>query len=67
MAEKQQIYYKLTNEWNVKSNAEMVLGLGDLNGHAGKRIDGFEGIHRGNGFEKRNVEGEMLLDFCNEK
>ena len=45
----------------------MVLGMGDFNGHVGKRIDGFESIHGGNGFGERNVEGEMLLKFCDEK
>ena len=25
----------------------MVLGLGDFNGHVGRRIDGFEGVHGG--------------------
>ena len=45
----------------------MVFGLGDFNGHVGKRIDGFEGIQLGNGFDERNMEGEMLLEFCDEK
>uniref|UniRef100_A0A0L8G396 Uncharacterized protein n=1 Tax=Octopus bimaculoides TaxID=37653 RepID=A0A0L8G396_OCTBM len=28
---------------------------------------GFEGVHGGNGIEERNVEGRMLLEFCDEK
>ena len=42
-------------EWHLRSNTEMVLGLGDFDGHVGNRIDGFTGIHIGNGFGERNV------------
>ena len=28
----------------------------------GSEIDGFEGVHRGFGFGKRNMEGEMILE-----
>ena len=44
-----------------------MLGLGDLNGHVGKCAEGFEGIHGGYGIGKRNAEGRMLLDFCDQK
>ena len=36
---------------------------GDFNGHVGARVDGFEGVHGGHGFGRRNVEREMLLEF----
>ena len=52
---------RFCDELAVRSNAEMVLDLGDFNGHVGKLIEGFDGIHEGNGFGERNVEGEMLL------
>ena len=42
----------------------MLLICGDLNGHVGSEIDGFEGVHGGFGFGKRNVEGEMILEFA---
>ena len=32
---------------------ELVLGMGDLNGHAGKQIEGYEDVHGGNGIEER--------------
>ncbi len=51
----------------MQSRSELVLGVGDFNGLVGKWIDGFEGVHGGNGFEERNVEGRMLLEFCDEK
>ena len=46
---------------------ELVLGLGDFNGHAWKCAEGFEGIHGGYGIGKRNAEGRLLLDFCDQK
>ena len=51
----------------MRSNAEMVIGLGTFNGHFEKWIDGFEGIHGGNGFGERNVKGEILLEFAMKK
>ena len=41
----------------------MTLG-GDLNGHVGENIDGFEGAHGGKGYGSRNEEGEMILEFA---
>ena len=46
---------------------ELVLGLGDFNVHVGKRAEGFEDIHGWYGIGKRNAEGRMLLDFCDQK
>ena len=34
---------------------ELVLGIGDFNGHVGKRIEGYEGVHRGNGIGGRKL------------
>ena len=45
----------------------MVFGLGDFNGHIGEEIEGFEGVHGGNGKGKRNAEGRMVLEFRDEK
>ena len=41
--------------------------MGDFNGHVGEQIEGCEGVHGGNGIGERNVEGKMLLEFCDEK
>ena len=30
----------------------------------GAGVEGFEGVHKGFGFGKRNVEGEMILEFA---
>ena len=32
---------------------ELVLGMGDFNGHVGKRIEGYEGVHAGNGIGEK--------------
>ena len=38
--------------------------LGDFNGHVGRHIDGFNGVHGGYGVGQINLEGWMLLEFC---
>ena len=43
---------------------ERMLICEDLNEHVGSQIDGLEGVHGGFGFGKRNVEGEMILEFA---
>ena len=65
--EKEHFYHDLRSEWNLHSVGELVLGMGVFDGHAGKRIKGYEDVHRGNGIGERNVEGKMLLEFCDEK
>ena len=46
---------------------ELALGLVDFNSHVGKCAERLEGIHGGYGIGKRNAEGRMLLDFCDQK
>ena len=48
-------------------SSERLLICGDLNGHAGSEIDGFESVHGGFGFGKWNVEGEMILETAERK
>ena len=43
-----------------------MIGMGDFNGHVGKRIDGYENVHGGNGIGERNEEGRMF-EFYDEK
>ena len=66
-AEKERFYEEMASEWSVANENELVLGLGDFNGHVRKCAEGFEGIHGGYGIGKRNAEGRMLLDFCDQK
>ena len=32
----------MASEWDLQNPGEVILGLGDFNGHVEKRIDGFE-------------------------
>ena len=38
------------------SIGDLVMCLGDLNGHVGRHIDGFNGVHGRNGIGQRNLE-----------
>ena len=44
--------------------SEVLIPLGDWNGHVGADSNGFEEVHHGKGFGVRNVEGERLLEFA---
>ena len=41
--------------------------LGDINGHIGRHIYGFDRVHGVNGVSQRNLEGNMLLELCLER
>ena len=48
---------------------DLIMCLGDFNGHVGRHIDGFhidgvDGVHEGYGVCQRSLEGRMLLEFC---
>ena len=38
-----------------------VMSLGDFNLYMGRHIDGFDGVHRGCGAGKNNLQGRMLF------
>ena len=46
---------------------DLVMCLGDSNGHVGRHVYGFDGVHGEYGVGQRNLEGRMLLEFCLEK
>ena len=48
-------------EWDIQNPDKMVLGLGDLNGHVGRLIKSFEGVHGGNKIDKRNKRNADCL------
>ena len=62
--EEKQSYDKLKCEWDMQSADDLVMCLGDFNGHVGRHINGFDGLHRGYCVGHRNLEGRMLLEFC---
>ena len=43
---------------------DLAMCMGDINGHVGRHIDGFDGVHGGYGVGKSNLEGRMLLELC---
>jgi hypothetical protein len=48
---------------SIKAEESVIVG-GDMNGHVGHDVEGFEGVHGGNGYGVRNIEGEMLLELA---
>ena len=40
---------------------DLIMCLGDFNGHVGRHIDEFDGVHGGCGVGERNFDGRMLL------
>lgn len=38
-------FNEMVNEWDLHKVDELVWGIGDFNGHAGKWIPGLEGVH----------------------
>ena len=60
-------YDELAGEYELQNPSEVVFGLGDFNGRVGEEIEGFEGVHGGNGIGQKNAEGRMLHEFCDER
>ena len=65
--EKVRFYGEMASEWDLGGSSEIIVSLGDFKGHVGKCVEGFEGVHRGNGIGKRNAEGRRLLEFYDER
>jgi hypothetical protein len=64
MSEKEEFWQELLAVvMKVGDKEGMIIG-GDMNGHVGSQVDGYEGVHGGFGYGERNVEGEMLLEFA---
>ena len=64
---KNNLYDELKCELDMLSAYDLVMCLGDFNGHDGRHINGFNVVHGGYGLGQRNYEGRMLLEFCLEK
>ena len=67
LVDKQSFYDALKCEWDMHSAEDLVMCLGDFNGHVGRHIVGFDGVNGQLGVGQRNLEGSMLLEFCLEK
>ena len=57
----------LSREWTTHHTSELIIGMVDFDGHVGRNIDGFLGVHEGFSISERNQEGRMLLEFCDAK
>ena len=57
----------MKGEWDIHNAGDLVMYLGDFNGHFGRNIGEFDGFHGGYGAGQTNLEWRMLLEFCLEK
>ena len=63
---KDRFYEQLRSEVSKISSRDILLVVGDLNGHVGRKTPlGYKGIHGGFGYGKdRNDGGNRILEFC---
>ena len=61
LEEKLSFYDGLKYEWYINSADDLVMCLGDFNGHVGRHIDGFDGVQGRYGVGQRKLEVRMLL------
>ena len=64
MVDKEEFYDALGEVLKGVKEEEALFICGDFNGHVGGEADGYEGIHGCHGFGRRNLEGELLLEFA---
>lgn len=62
--EKEEYREKLEEYIEGIPRTEIIVVAGDMNAHVGENCDGYEGVHGGMGFGRRNVEGERLLELA---
>ena len=62
--EKEEFREKLEEYIETIPRNEMLVLSGDMNAHVGEISDGFEGVHGGRGFGRRNLEGESFLELA---
>ena len=60
LEEKQSTHDELKRESDMHSADDLVMCLGDFDGHVGIHIDGFDGMHGGYDVGQKNSEGRML-------
>ena len=67
LEEKQAFNDVLKCEWDTQAADDLVMCLGDINGHIGRHIDSFDGMNGGYGVGKRKLERGIILEFYLEK
>ena len=63
MEEKLSFFDELIGEWDMYGVGDLVMCLVDFDGHIGRHINGFDGVHILCAVGHRNMEGRMLLEF----
>ena len=53
----------LSGEWTTHHMSKLTIVMGNINGHAGRNMDGFQGVQGEFSFGEGNQEGRMLSDF----
>ena len=66
-AEKFHFYHEGGSKRDFRSSSEIIVSLGDFNGHVGKCAEGFEGVYKWNGIGETNAEEKRLVEFCDDK
>ena len=62
--EKDSFWDQMISVTGSKPASELTVVGGDLNGHVGTNVDGYDGVHGRYGFGERNADGERILEFC---
>ena len=62
-AEKVRFYDEMGSEWDFGSCSEIIVSLGDFNGHVGKCAEDFEGVHGGMVLGKEMQKEEDCWSF----
>ena len=60
---KNTIYYEMKGEWDIHNAEDLVMCLGEFNGHMGRPTDGFHGVHGWYGGGQRNLEGHNMSQY----
>ena len=64
LEQKQSFHDELKGEWDMHSAGDLVMCLGDFNGHIGRHIDGFDAINGEYGVGQTKLDGGILIEFC---
>ena len=62
--EKEKFWNELFDLVSCIPRDEMVVLVGDMNGHVGSRNVGYDGMHGGFGYGARNADGSRILEFA---
>ena len=64
IGDKEEFWLALSKVVDGIGQEELVVIVGDMNGHVGAKASEYEGVHGEKGYGERNTEGEMLLEFA---